>query len=91
MFEAVTAAAKEYAARQTFRRRRMPVTNHTEASLLHAAAVRLAVSFVWAIVVGGLTYAGAWALDLSEDVLVPVSILSAVGAAIFVVFFAGGP
>jgi len=89
VFDAVTAAAKEYVAHRPFRRRRTPVTN--QASLFHAAVVRLAVSFVWAIVVGGLTYAGAWALELSEDGLVPVSILSAVGAAIFVAFVAGGP
>lgn len=91
VFEAVAAAAKEYAARRTLGRHRMPMADRAEVNFLHAAAVRLTVASIWAIVVGTLTYGGARALDLADDGLVSVSIMSAVGAAIFVVFFAGGP
>jgi hypothetical protein len=61
-----------------------------EAKLVRSAAIRMAVALVWATIVGALTYGGARAFDLPDDDLVSMSILSAAGAAIYVVFFAGG-
>lgn len=91
VLDAVASAAKGYAARRTPGRRRTPMADRVEPNFLRVAAVRLTIASVWAVVVGTLTYGGARALDLPDDDLVPVSIMSTIGAAIFVLFFAGGP
>jgi hypothetical protein len=55
------------------------------------AATRLAVAGVWAIVVGGLMYALTAALDLPDSDLVLIASLGGLGAAVYIVFLAGGP
>lgn len=51
--------------------------------------IRLGVAAVWACVVGGASYAGYLAFEVTRPSL--CAIMTAAGAALYVVFFAGGP
>ena len=52
--------------------------------------IRLGVSLAWAFGIGGLMYGGSQLLGMADELPLLVAVMGGIGAAGFILFFAGG-